>query len=561
MTINFHEEVNHFNPVLLLEKIDKERFPNLYKNLTRKMWGEFCKHKWTKVVGEITEDMTLKKLKLAIYGSGGLARSYVKRFGSSPAFVGYIPSEQDITNGVNLDDVAQRVSLDDDIDKIIVASMYEEEILKGLKQRYSQERFIDIRKYIFEQVFVNNNPGHNNEFEHLLNQIVICRKNYLILLSDVPTFHIYQLASYVRRHFPTIKIVVLTIHRWQDVNDDFEEVFDYVIGVNSYGTMSMILKCLPKEVPVFSVGWPYTGVVVRLIRPDILFHCYDIYNTMENFSDPEEEAGFKEGELFLLSTPGVFTHHGNESKIIAHLSQKVTIKAKVKSLQGWVIKEDNLSKEYNKQSTWQLIYAGTVGNGDENCISPYHCFLNIFKTVVKNGIALTVYPHTCQNLDLSPYNELAKAYPNFKLKQTLPHSKVPQIINTFDFGLIAVGDGLKVHPFHFECQFPGRLYPFIQAGIPLIVTSNFFYLADLVIQYNLGIVISIDEINHLKGILDNIDKNTYTAMLQGINQFKKDYDIDKSIQFLKPYLWPAGMPENQGNNGLNEGHDATMQTV
>ncbi|WP_020484846.1 hypothetical protein [Methylomonas sp. MK1] len=159
------------------------------------------------------------------------------------------------------------------------------------------------------------------------------------------------------------------------------------------------------------------------------------------------------------------------------------------------------------------------------------------KTIVSQGLELDVFNNPLKMAEEDYLNvyaahlELAEQYPNYRfLKGELP-GRIAQIISNYDFGLIVYdySDELLVGPEHFKTLIPAKLFTYLEAGLPVLVSCRAEATAEFVERYGCGVAISSTELRDLPNFLRNLDWDSLRA---GVVEARECLSMDKQVQRL-----------------------------
>lgn len=106
-------------------------------------------------------------------------------------------------------------------------------------------------------------------------------------------------------------------------------------------------------------------------------------------------------------------------------------------------------------------------------------------------------------------------------------------------------DGLRVRPDHLKGILPSKFFTFMEAGIPVIVSQELEYVANLVREHGLGIVITQQDIDSLSALLKMADR---TALQKNIHHYRQEHCMDHHIQKLENFYAKvlASPPQPEG---------------
>lgn len=159
--------------------------------------------------------------------------------------------------------------------------------------------------------------------------------------------------------------------------------------------------------------------------------------------------------------------------------------------------------------------------------------------LIGQGITIDVYGGDYHGLgkDHQAYIEwrlLEKRHPGFfKMHAKLPRDEIVKELSRYDFGVVNGfnhATGLNENPNLFLTTMATKMFAFIEAGIPMIITKDFSGMAAFIKEHGIGIVIEKKEIANLKTVLMKTDYGKLCRNLEKAR--KKDLGIEKHIPRL-----------------------------
>ena len=140
----------------------------------------------------------------------------------------------------------------------------------------------------------------------------------------------------------------------------------------------------------------------------------------------------------------------------------------------------------------------------------------------------------------SDQNLITHIYPTTKIRKlpirnVIAHDYIPQyklnkVMNTYDYGLYTASYNHEKNNLYMKTSIGNKLFSYFEAGIPVVVLSNYEYIAHLIKKYNCGVVIKEKDLPNLKKILE---KQNYRQLLEGVDKIRKEITIEKYLTNLK----------------------------
>ncbi len=164
--------------------------------------------------------------------------------------------------------------------------------------------------------------------------------------------------------------------------------------------------------------------------------------------------------------------------------------------------------------------------------------INILKIISAQGLAVDLVTghSSIHELDgvLQDYRELIEMNTGVDFQPGMERRElVETIAATYDYGLLLNNiENIKIRKSGFESTFSSKLLTYIYAGVPVIVSQELEYMANIVSKYQLGIVVRNDEILGLGQI---VKESEYEMLKVNISKFRNDVgkvDIKTQVEIF-----------------------------
>ncbi len=367
----------------------------------------------------------------------------------------------------------------------------------------------------------------------------------ILYVSSGITPNLVRQSIYLRRTggFETI---LLTETPW--LGDFTEKYFDTVYVYNSCHTLSNILKDVqPYLIHVLGsiCHTEYFAILARLLSKSlVVVEFYDVASLCLSKKDAEEiwgkanvELGFFSEKFACEKSDGLI--FGYSSKAIEVLKKRYDIRAPILEFHSYVcdtFKNDNNGKHSDKDGKVHIVHGGNVAPsrfpeknfGD----TQYH---RLIETITRQGIYFDIFLTPQYNVLrakqlFGDYMLMAKKNSFFNFKRGLPLDKAPKEFSRYDFGaMISFLDRGGGFNEHIQTRLATKFFTYLEAGLPIIVCEEFQYPANLVVEHEIGIVVSQKDLENLPAIINSYDRN---KLIANVKKAQTELGMDKQIGHL-----------------------------
>ena len=195
-----------------------------------------------------------------------------------------------------------------------------------------------------------------------------------------------------------------------------------------------------------------------------------------------------------------------------------------------------------RKEFWRLVFAGRVAPTD----SSDHFFndiklLPLVRELTHQSLKTTIWNSPIFNnaqLEINFFDYCQESRNNefFQLEQGTPIDKIVDHLNGhFDFGLMLyyfIPD-LSVGKNHLACSMASKLFTYIAAGLPILISPELKYMSDFVKIHGIGLVIECQDIPSLKSILNTCD---YIALINNMAKAQKKYCAENNTEKLLTFI-------------------------
>jgi len=188
-----------------------------------------------------------------------------------------------------------------------------------------------------------------------------------------------------------------------------------------------------------------------------------------------------------------------------------------------------------------LVYAGGVA-GSHRDSSQYGLiqFHGLIRALSAQGIHFHIYPSPANfRADWIEYEEIARRDHCFHFHPAVPQDNLPDELNRYHFGLLPffrVSSGQSEDKFRYATAL--KLFNYIEAGIPVIVSRDLVFQSWIVKRFDAGLVIGPEDIPRLGDILADTD---YRSLVAGLAAKRTELTLERHIpRLLEFYRRVAG---------------------
>ncbi|MET0105092.1 MAG: hypothetical protein ABW072_08110 [Sedimenticola sp.] len=194
----------------------------------------------------------------------------------------------------------------------------------------------------------------------------------------------------------------------------------------------------------------------------------------------------------------------------------------------------------------RLVYAGQVKNSDYfPAIFGDMYLLPIFKQFINSGYGVDIFCSYSRDeqhykTQFSEYLSEERVNRNLRIHPRLPvRNLISRLSGSYDYGLVLFNESenLVVGKDHVETASASKLFTYLFAGLPVIVSAELKYMASLVEQHGLGVVLDNSELLDLPRYLNDVD---YNELLSHVEASQKKFCIENWLPGINELLHSKG---------------------
>jgi hypothetical protein len=379
------------------------------------------------------------------------------------------------------------------------------------------------------------------ELISIVNQTL--HKKKILYISFAPPFNLMRQSIYLRKtgEFETILLMEAP---W--LGDFISNFFDTVYIYDSIYTLAYILKEVrPHLIHVQGsiCNSDYFGILARLLgKSKVIFEFFDIpslcvpkKDATEIWNKVDVELGFFSERFACERSDGLILGYSPEAVDI--LKSRYHINTPILEFHSYTcdefISSDN-SKYSDVDGNIHLVYGGHIAYshlpgkfyGDVQ-------FHSLIEKLTKQGIYFDMYTtlpllsRIKANKCFLDYKLLSEKNQLFNFKKGLPVNKATVEFSKYDFGaMIYLFDRGTFMEGHNRTRMPGKVFTYLEAGLPILVSEELQYVAKLVKEYEIGIVVSQKDLDNLPEVINSYDREKLRA---NVKKAREELSMKKHI--------------------------------
>ena len=186
-----------------------------------------------------------------------------------------------------------------------------------------------------------------------------------------------------------------------------------------------------------------------------------------------------------------------------------------------------------------LVYAGGVAGSHRNPKQYGNIqFHQLIKTLTEQGLHFHIYPSPSNTrADYEEYEEIAKHNSMFHFHTSVSQQQLAVELSKYDFGIhlgfVNDSEHAQSSDKYKYCT-TLKLFNFIEAGLPVIISDNLIYQSWILERYSAGVTINRKELLHLKNKLLEVDCEIRRKKLfDNRNKISLQKNIGRLISFYE----------------------------
>ena len=133
--------------------------------------------------------------------------------------------------------------------------------------------------------------------------------------------------------------------------------------------------------------------------------------------------------------------------------------------------------------------------------------------------------------DQQRYYDHQQAYPHFSFQPGVPFFQLPSAICNFHYGLLydqAAISSWRAKGIAYNMS--TKIFSYFEAGLPLLVYTDFEYICEIVHRHGLGVVYSLDKLHEIPDLLARADHERLKA---NVKQYRESHELATLVPTLE----------------------------
>ncbi len=271
---------------------------------------------------------------------------------------------------------------------------------------------------------------------------------------------------------------------------------------NNWHLKRILKKMVPPDlVHGFAPKSYYCNVARKSVQAPYIHDMQDVYATYYGLSP---DLNWLKKEL-----PHERECLENANGIVAHSMEvnvsyrKYGIHSKPRALFFPLYCDDDFFQQHTKTfnpKEIHLVYAGGVAGSHRNAKQYGNIqFQGLIKTLSEQQLHLHIYPSPSNiRADYEEYEAIAASNPFFHFHEPVAQQDLAKELGKYDFGILPFFKDLSeqsADKLNYATTL--KLFNYLEAGIPILVSKDIFYQAWIVQRYRVGLMIAHEEVKDL----------------------------------------------------------------
>jgi hypothetical protein len=356
--------------------------------------------------------------------------------------------------------------------------------------------------------------------------------NILFIGEHLPP-RIPRLAKWLKRN--SNYHLILLCHKRGFVEAYIDDEFDGIILFRNQWHLKRILKRISdiKLIHGFAPKSKFPNIArVFLKRPYIqdMQDVYSIYYINEEINLKWLKKELPHEKACLEDSSGIIAH-----SLEPNIALRMLRLQKPQTLFFPLYCDNDFFQNNNKvirSENIHVVYAGAVAGSHRKSDQYGNIqFRRLIQIVADQKIHFHIYPSPSNiKADYEEYIQLSEQNSYFHFHNPVNQSILTQELNKYHFGILPFFKSLsKQSDLKIKYATTLKLFNYLEAGLPVIVSKDLTYQNWLLNRYNSGINIDITSITNLRHILENVD---YIKLRETVSRTREELSIESNLPRL-----------------------------
>ena len=184
-------------------------------------------------------------------------------------------------------------------------------------------------------------------------------------------------------------------------------------------------------------------------------------------------------------------------------------------------------------------------------VYPSRTIIDTAETLCAQGIGVDIVLDPSKPLDATAPNfaawrELGERYPHFRIMNGVPPDQISEAICRHDFGLLHNSidwSVLRCRRSKMLLQTANKFFTYLEAGLPILVDPEFAYMAEMVSEHGIGLVLTKDELRNAAAHIAAFD---HAAAVENIRRYNEQHNMAREIHRLIAFYDRLGNDAAEG---------------
>ena len=374
----------------------------------------------------------------------------------------------------------------------------------------------------------NSNYIINKEF------VFHSQKKQIVFVKRHPQIRIFKEAYALKKKYPDYELILIANKIDHSL---FQTIFDRIYHFKDHRELSWLIKQFsPLVFHVHAEPNAEPAVVIENSKYPVIYDVYDfsgIRYGLENLNETERTY-----EKYSLENADAIVFKFHSSILNYYREKGYKIDVPVLTYLDYCLPEYFVNSE--PLHSFNLTYTGVL-NPSNMPREKYgnNQYIDFVKAIVTQEIGFHIFINKWQIEEESAYEdylELSRKNPFLTFNFALPQIELQRKISKFHFGCSLHDFSVtNHHPLFGETSIGNKLSTYLEAGLPIIVSSNLKYNLQVVEELGIGLGVKLNELEGLRKNLESLDykklKNKVCSVRE--NEFSALNNVHSLMNFYK----------------------------